>query len=84
MRLRLPAVTAFALRRVDAVQIPRSVLGFSTTTPRAIAAFHRAGVEVHVWTINEPAEIEELLQLGVDGIVSDRCDVVAAVVSRLR
>ncbi|WP_233255429.1 glycerophosphodiester phosphodiesterase family protein [Naasia lichenicola] len=82
--LHLRPLTRVALRGVDAVQIPRSVLGLPTTSPTAIAAFHRAGVEVHVWTINDPAEIDELLELGVDGIVSDRCDLVFEAVKRFR
>ena len=40
-----------------------------------IAAAHRHDVEVHVWTINDPAEMRRLIDMGVDGIVTDRADV---------
>jgi glycerophosphoryl diester phosphodiesterase len=43
-------------------------------TPRLIAAAHRHGVEVHVWTVNDPAEMRRLIEMGVDGIVTDRAD----------
>ena len=62
------------LRDVQAVQLPVSVLRMRTFTPRTIAAFHAAGVEVHAWTINEPATMDRLLALGVDGLVTDRAD----------
>lgn len=63
-----------ALRDVDAVQLPTRALGGAVFTGRTVPAFHRAGVEVHAWTINDPAEMTRLLDLGVDGIVTDRAD----------
>ncbi|MGA8039847.1 MAG: glycerophosphodiester phosphodiesterase family protein, partial [Acidimicrobiia bacterium] len=40
---------------------------------------HRHGVLVHVWTINDPAEMHQLLDLGVDGLVTDRPDLLKSV-----
>lgn len=60
-----------ALRQVDALQIPTRALGMNTITPRTIRAYHRAGVLVHVWTINEAAQMRELISLGVNGVVTD-------------
>ncbi|WP_218624791.1 glycerophosphodiester phosphodiesterase [Glaciihabitans sp. dw_435] len=63
-----------ALRNVHAVQVPERALGMTFTTPLMLARLHRVGVEMHVWTINDPADMRRLLDLGVDGIMSDRAD----------
>ncbi|MBC7441387.1 MAG: glycerophosphodiester phosphodiesterase [Ramlibacter sp.] len=65
----------------SAVQIPETVRFLRILTPRFVRAVHAAGVEVHVWTINEPAEMNRLLDLGIDGIVTDRCDLAVAVIA---
>jgi glycerophosphoryl diester phosphodiesterase len=67
------------LRDVQAVQIPERILGINTVSPRMLAAFADAGVEVHIWTINDPDRMCELLDAGVDGIVTDRCDLLLEV-----
>jgi len=77
----LPALRRI-LRDVHAVQFPVSILRMSTITPRTIAAFHAAGVEVHIWTINDEPTMERLLDLGVDGLVSDRADLAMGVLAR--
>ena len=54
-----------------ALQIPAEFAGRPLATRELVAHAHAHGVQVHVWTINEPEEIARLLALGVDGIVSD-------------
>ncbi|PPL16965.1 glycerophosphodiester phosphodiesterase [Microterricola pindariensis] len=73
-KLGLSPVVRRALAGLVAVQVPQSAGPLKITTPRVIAAMHRAGVEVHVWTVNEEAEMSALLDLGVDGLVTDRAD----------
>ena len=46
-----------------------------------IRRLHAAGVEIHVWTVNDPTRMAELLDLGIDGIVTDRADLALAVVA---
>lgn len=63
------------LRNFDAVQIPASALGLKIVSPRLVKTYHKAGVMVHVWTINDPEQMKKLLEAGVNGIVTDRTDI---------
>ena len=54
-----------------ALQIPPEFHGVPLVTAETVTAAHALGLEIHVWTINEPQEMERLLDLGVDGIMSD-------------
>ena len=62
------------LREVDCVQVPTTYGPIRITTAPMIARLHAAGVEVHVWTINDESQMHALLDLGVDGLVTDRAD----------
>jgi len=55
------------------VQLPMTFKGLDLITPRAIGYAHANGLKVHVWTLNEPAEIDRALDMGVDGVMSDDC-----------
>lgn len=54
-----------------ALQIPEVYGSRQLITAESVAAAHAAGLEVHVWTVNQLADIQRLLALGVDGIMSD-------------
>ena len=64
-----------------ALQIPTRFEEIELVTRETVSAAHRVGLEVHVWTINDAAEIQRLLDLGVDGIMSDLPDLVTAAIS---
>ena len=64
---------------IDAVQIPERQGRLRVLTPRLLRALHGAGLDVHVWTVNERAGMERLLDLGVDGLITDRADVLKGV-----
>ena len=81
--LGLDVLVRAALKGVDAVQVPERRGPLPVVTPTYIAAMHRAGVEVHVWTVNEEADMRRLLGLGVDGIVTDRADLALGIVKHL-
>lgn len=63
-----------------ALQIPPRFGPIELVSADSVAAAHRCGLEVHVWTINQRDEMEHLLALGVDGIMSDLPGLARAVV----
>jgi glycerophosphoryl diester phosphodiesterase len=62
------------LRRspAQAAQVPVKEGPLTVTNAKLVERAHRLGVQVHVWTIDEPAEMNRLLDLGVDGIMTDK------------
>lgn len=65
-----------------ALQVPPDFGGRPVVTRPLIEYAHAHGLVVHVWTINEPEEMERLLDLGVDGVMSDFPGRLADVVAR--
>ena len=66
-------------RRVAALQVPHRRGRWTVVTPGLVRRAHAAGKHVHVWTVDHPAEMRELLDRGVDGLISDRTDILKAV-----
>lgn len=65
---RLPGLVR---RGVDCVQIPVRIGNFPLLSRELVATAHRHGIQVHVWTVNDPQTMVRLLDAGVDGIVTD-------------
>ena len=63
-----------------AVQVPPRLRGWTVVPGILLTAAHRAGLEVHVWTIDDPARMHALLDAGVDGIMTDRPDLLRQVI----
>ena len=63
----------------DALQVPLDHRGTRVVTPRFLEAAHARGVRVDVWTINDPDEMRRLLDLGADGVMTDRPEELAGV-----
>ena len=77
--LHLVHATRFWRPPVDAFQMPERFGGRRVLTPRLLREVHARNVAVHVWTVDEEADMRRLLEWGVDGIVTDRPDRLARV-----
>jgi glycerophosphoryl diester phosphodiesterase len=66
----------------DALQIPPVFRGMNVITPQFLNAAHHHGIQVHVWTIDEPVQMFELATAGVDGIMTDVPDVLLEVLAK--
>jgi glycerophosphoryl diester phosphodiesterase len=69
-------------RRVAALQIPHRRGPLTVATPGLVRRAHAAGKHVHVWTVDDPDEMRELLDRGVDGVMTDRTDILKEVLVR--
>ena len=66
----------------DAFQVPEYSGGLHVATARFVAGAHAHNVQVHVWTVNETDDMQRLLDVGVDGIITDRPDRLLALLGR--
>jgi len=63
----------------DCFQVPVRHKGLPVCTAGFVRRAHDNGVQVHVWTVDEPAEMHRLLDMGVDGIMTDLPSVLRSV-----
>lgn len=64
-----------------ALQVPPRKGWLTIVDEKLIKNAHALGIQVHVWTVNEPQEMQRLIELGVDGIITDRIDLLNRVLS---
>lgn len=75
----LPGAVASRLSRAGTLQVPIKNRGLTVLTDGLISRAHAHGCRVDVWTIDEADQIHELIDRGVDGIFSDRTDILKSV-----
>lgn len=74
LRLRSWGVPAALRRSAVAAQVPEAQNGIQVVDHRFVRTAHARGLQVHVWTINDPDAMHRLLDLEVDGIMTDHID----------
>ncbi len=67
--------------RVAALQIPHRRGPLTVASRGLVRRAHAAGKHVHVWTVDDPDEMRELIDRGVDGLMTDRTDILKAVLT---
>ncbi len=66
----------------EAFQVPEYSGGLHVVTERFVRGAHAHNMEVHVWTVDEQEDMERLLALGVDGIITNRPDLLLELLGR--
>jgi len=66
---------------IPCVQVPTVAARLALVDERFVATAHALGMHVHVWTINDPDEMRRVLDLGVDGVMTDRLEVLREVLA---
>ncbi|MBC7901653.1 MAG: glycerophosphodiester phosphodiesterase [Saprospiraceae bacterium] len=59
---------------MQALQVPENLGALQVVSKQFVDAAHERNLKVHVWTINDPADMQRLIELGVDGIMTDYPD----------
>jgi glycerophosphoryl diester phosphodiesterase len=67
---------------MQALQIPENLGQLSVVTKEFVENAHRKNLQVHVWTVNETADMERLINVGVDGIMTDYPDKLLSIVKQ--
>ncbi|RLV48812.1 glycerophosphodiester phosphodiesterase [Nocardioides mangrovicus] len=75
-------VAGLPCRGPAVLQVPHRRGRVRVVTPRLVRRAHAARMHVHVWTVDDPAEMAELLDLGVDGLITDRTDLLREVLEQ--
>ncbi|MFJ8299952.1 glycerophosphodiester phosphodiesterase [Streptomyces sp. NPDC094447] len=81
LRLRSLGIPASVRAGAVAAQVPERQGGIPVVDRRFVREAHARGIQVHVWTVNDPARMHSLLDLGVDGIMTDQLETLRSVLT---
>ncbi|MFF9015344.1 glycerophosphodiester phosphodiesterase [Streptomyces sp. NPDC014870] len=81
LRLRSLGIPAAIRAGAVAAQVPESQGGIPVVDRRFVREAHARGLQVHVWTVNDPERMNSLLDLGVDGIMTDHLETLRTVLT---
>ncbi|MEU3795065.1 glycerophosphodiester phosphodiesterase [Streptomyces fructofermentans] len=79
LRLRSWGLPAPVRRSAVCAQVPEAHSGVPVVDRRFVRTAHALGLQVHVWTVNDPERMHRLLDLGVDGIMTDHIETLRGV-----
>ena len=79
---RTPAALRAIAHDVDCLQVPERYGRITVVTPVFVQRMHALGVQVHVWTVNGGDDMRRLLDMGVDGLITDRADLLKDVLQQ--
>jgi glycerophosphoryl diester phosphodiesterase len=77
-----PRAAGLVRMQAGCAQVPLQLGGRALVDERFIAAAHARDLQVHVWTVDDPAECTRMLDLGVDGVMTDRPAMLKAVLEK--
>ena len=66
----------------EAFQVPEESSGIPVVTPRFVNTAHNRNLQVHVWTVNDPADMQRFIEMDVDGLMTDRPDLLLELLGR--
>ncbi len=72
---------SFHAPKCDALQVPQTYYGVRVVSRRFLHQAHLRNLPIHVWTVDDPRDMRRLLEMGVDGIQTDRPDLLAPILT---
>jgi glycerophosphoryl diester phosphodiesterase len=79
LQLSVPSLLAVAARAIGATDV---MVQYRACSPRLVRLMHRKGIRVNAWTVDHPRQIRRVIDMGVDGVISNRPDLVKEALGR--